>query len=65
VRWTVNAKQIGDFLGIPATGKSYTIPGIDIYRVQDGKMAEHWHVVDLLSMLQQVGAIPSPEDPKA
>jgi hypothetical protein len=28
-------------------------------------MAEHWHVVDLLSMLQQVGAIPSPEDRNA
>jgi steroid delta-isomerase-like uncharacterized protein len=63
VRWTTNAKQIGDFLGIPGTGKSYTIAGIDIYRLQDGKMAEHWHVVDNLSMLQQVGAIPSPEDP--
>lgn len=60
VRWTTNAKQVGDFLGIPATGKSYTIAGIDIHRLQDGKMAEHWHVVDLLSMLQQVGVIPTP-----
>jgi steroid delta-isomerase-like uncharacterized protein len=60
VRWTTNAKQVGDFLGIPATGKSYTIAGIDIHRLQDGKMAEHWHVVDLLSMLQQVGVIPPP-----
>jgi steroid delta-isomerase-like uncharacterized protein len=61
VRWTTNAKHVGDFLGIPATGKSYTIAGIDIYRLQDGKMAEHWHVVDNLSMLQQIGVIPSPE----
>jgi steroid delta-isomerase-like uncharacterized protein len=61
VRWTTNAKQVGDFLGIPATGKSYTIAGIDIYRLQDEKMAEHWHVVDLLSMLQQLGVIPAPE----
>ena len=64
VRWTTKAKQVGDFLGIPATGKSYSIAGIDIYRLQDGKMAEHWHVVDLLSMLQQLGVIPSPEGPR-
>ena len=61
VRWTTKATQVGEFLGIPATGKSYTIPGIDIYRLQDGRMAEHWHVVDMLSMLQQIGVIPSPE----
>lgn len=60
VRWTTNAKHVGDFLGIPSTGKTYSIPGIDIYRLQDGKMAEHWHVVDNLSMLQQIGVIPSP-----
>jgi steroid delta-isomerase-like uncharacterized protein len=61
VRWTTKATQVGEFLGIPATGKSYAIAGIDIYRMQDGKMAEHWHVVDNLSMLQQVGVIPSPQ----
>ena len=61
VRWTTNATQIGEFLGIPATGKSYTIAGIDIHRLKDGKLAEHWHVVDMLSMLQQLGVIPSPE----
>ncbi len=61
VRWTTKATQVGEFLGIPATGKSYTIPGIDIYRLQDDKMAEHWHVVDMLSMLQQLGVIPTPE----
>jgi steroid delta-isomerase-like uncharacterized protein len=60
VRWTTKATQVGDFGGIPATGKSYSIAGIDIHRLDDGKLAEHWHVVDLLSMLQQLGVIPSP-----
>jgi steroid delta-isomerase-like uncharacterized protein len=62
VRWTTKATQVGDFLGIPPTGKGYTIPGIDIYRLEDGKMAEHWHVVDMLSMLQQLGVVPSGEN---
>ena len=33
---------------------------IDIHRLADGRMAEHWHVVDQLSQLQQLGALPSP-----
>jgi steroid delta-isomerase-like uncharacterized protein len=61
VRWTNSGTHVGDFLGIPATNKSFSVAGIDIYRVSDGKLAEHWHVVDQLSMLQQLGLIPTPE----
>jgi predicted ester cyclase len=61
VRWTNSGKHVGDFFGIPPTGKSFSIAGIDIYRLQDGKLAEHWHVVDQLSLLQQLGLIPVPE----
>jgi len=35
--------------------------GIDIYRVKDGKMAEHWNVVDMFGFYQQVGLIPETE----
>jgi hypothetical protein len=34
---------------------------IDIVRVVNGKIAEHWNVVDQLGLLQQLGAIPPPE----
>lgn len=61
VRWTNSGTHVGDFAGIPATGKNFTIAGIDIHRMRDGKMAEHWHVVDQLTMLQQLGIIPAPE----
>lgn len=61
VHWTGSGKHGGEFMGIPPTGKSFTIAGIDIHRVQGGKMAEHWHVVDQLSLLQQLGVIPQPE----
>ena len=61
VRWTNSGTQVGEFFGAPASGKSFTIAGIDIYRLEDGKMAEHWHVVDQLSMLQQLGMLPSNE----
>lgn len=61
VRWTNSGTHVGDFMGAPATGRSFRIAGVDIHRLQDGKMAEHWHVVDQLSMLQQLGLIPSNE----
>jgi hypothetical protein len=43
---------------VPATNKSFTIAGIDIHTVKDGKLVEHRHVVDQLSMMQQLGLIP-------
>ena len=60
VRWTNSGTNVGDFLGMPATGRPFTIAGIDIYRVEDGKLAEHWHVVDMLAQLQQLGYFPAP-----
>jgi predicted ester cyclase len=50
---------VGDFLGMPPTGHSYAIAGIDIYRIEDGQLAEHWHVIDQLAMLQQLGLVPA------
>jgi steroid delta-isomerase-like uncharacterized protein len=61
VRWTHAGTHVGEFAGIPATGKTFEIAGIDIYRVDDdGKLCEHWHVIDQLSMLGQLGLLPEP-----
>lgn len=62
VRWTSRGTHVGAFMGLPATGKPFTFGGIDIHRLQDGKLAEHWHVVDQLSQLQQLGVIPQPAE---
>ena len=61
VRWMNSGTHVGEFLGIPPTNKDFSVAGVDIYRLEDGKLAEHWHVVDQLSMLQQLGLIPTPE----
>jgi len=58
VRWTNRGKHVAPFLGIPPTNKSFTIGGIDIHTLKDGKLAEHHHVVDQLSMMQQLGLVP-------
>ena len=50
----------GEFQGIPATGKSTTVLGIEIFRVRDGQIVEFWHLDDFLSLMQQLGAVPGP-----
>lgn len=51
--------QTGEFMGMPASGKSVDIQLIDIMRFDDaGLVCEHWGVMDMLSMLQQLGAAP-------
>jgi steroid delta-isomerase-like uncharacterized protein len=64
VRLTAQARPTGNFMGIPATGKAYTIPEIHIFRVAGGKVAEHWLQADYLGMMQQLGAMPAPEQVK-
>lgn len=49
----------GDFAGIAPTGRSVEFSGIDIIRVQDGRVAEHWGVTDTLTLMQQIGAVPA------
>jgi steroid delta-isomerase-like uncharacterized protein len=65
VRWIGSGRHVGDFLGIPPTGRSFTIAGIDVHRFRDGRMSEHWHVVDQLALLQQLGLIPQPDGARA
>jgi steroid delta-isomerase-like uncharacterized protein len=49
----------GEFMGMPATGKSVDIQLIDIIRFsEDGLAREHWGLFDAFAMMQQLGAIP-------
>ena len=57
-RTTAVATHTGDFNGIPATGKNVVWTEIHIYRLEDGKIAEMWSEIDLLSLLAQLGALP-------
>jgi steroid delta-isomerase-like uncharacterized protein len=57
-RGTESGTHTAEFLGIPATGKSATWTEIQFFRIQDGKVAEHWVDVDLFSWFTQLGVIP-------
>lgn len=48
------------WMGIPANGRTVSTEWISIYRLADGKVVEHRAVMDILGMLQQLGAIPTP-----
>jgi steroid delta-isomerase-like uncharacterized protein len=54
---TYTGTQKGDWLGIPATHKSYSMAAVDIFRIQDGKLAEHWDVLDTYGLFKQLGVI--------
>jgi predicted ester cyclase len=55
-RVTFRGTHHGDFQGVPATGRSVTFTSIEFNRMADGKIAEHWVELDLLGLLQQLGA---------
>jgi steroid delta-isomerase-like uncharacterized protein len=54
VRLTASARQVGEFMGMPATGRTYEIGEIHIFRIRDGKVAEHWHQFDVPTMMKQL-----------
>jgi steroid delta-isomerase-like uncharacterized protein len=55
-RLTSSATPTGDFMGVPAAGKRYTIGEIHWFRLRDGQLVEHWHQIDGLGMMRQLGA---------
>lgn len=58
-RVKVSGTQNGEFMGMPASSRFVEVQLIDIMRFDDaGLVCEHWGLMDMLSMLQQLGAIP-------
>ena len=58
-RWTLCGTHQGASLGMPPTGKQFTMPGISVVRLAGGKSVEQWVVHDQLGMLQQLGLVPA------
>ena len=59
-RFKSSGHQSGPFMGMPATGKSGSITGIVIFRLENDRIAEAWVNIDALGLLQQLGVIPMP-----
>ena len=62
-RVTYSGTHQGEFVGIPATGRQTQTSGVDFFRMQGGRQAEHWGGPDMFSLLQQLGVMPAPGAP--
>ena len=59
---TYHGTHRGEFLGVAPTGRKIQFETVDVMRVRNGKIAEHWGVANLFSLLQQLGAWPASRD---
>jgi steroid delta-isomerase-like uncharacterized protein len=58
VRLASSATHVGDFMGLSPSGNRYTIGEIHIFRIRDGQIVEHWHQLDAIGLMRQLGAMP-------
>ena len=59
LRWTARGRHTGPLMGMAATGKEVNLRGIDIIRVEGGRIVERWGEFDVFGLLQQLGALPA------
>ncbi len=64
-RWTGRGTHQGELQGIPPTGKRVEVPGSVFYRIVGGKIVEFRGQLDMMGLMQQLGAIPSPQQAEA
>jgi steroid delta-isomerase-like uncharacterized protein len=57
-RWTARGTHLGELFGVPPTGKVMQTSGIHIFRIADGKIAEHWGNSDDLGAMRSLGLLP-------
>jgi steroid delta-isomerase-like uncharacterized protein len=62
-RVTASGTHCGEMMGLAPTGKHVRTSGIEVFRLEGGKLAEHWATFDALGMLQQIGMVPMPTPP--
>ena len=55
-RWVVTGTQQQDFMGIPASGQTFKVDGMNFYRLKDGRVTDIWTQFDGAAMMQQLAA---------
>jgi predicted ester cyclase len=56
--WRMDAKHTGEAMGIPPSNQDVSVRGMEIWRVANGKVVEHWGVVDISDVLEKAGLVP-------
>jgi steroid delta-isomerase-like uncharacterized protein len=57
-RWLLSGTHEGEFMGIAATDRQVETMGMDIVRLVDGEIVEHWGEFDVIGLLRQIGVVP-------
>jgi predicted ester cyclase len=60
IRFTMTGTHVGDFMGVPPTGRKIALTGITILRFEGNTVVERWSSADMLGLLVQLGAAPAP-----
>ena len=58
-RWVVSGSLQQEFMGIPPTGQTIKVEGMNFYRLKDGRVTDVWTQFDGVALMQQLGAIPA------
>ena len=58
-RFTASGTHEAEFMGVPPTGQTVVLRGINIFRIADGRIVEAWARLDELGILRQLGLVPS------
>ena len=58
--FTASGTQQGEIFGVPPSGRTVSLPGINIWRVRDGLIVERWARLDDLGLMRQLGLVPQP-----
>jgi steroid delta-isomerase-like uncharacterized protein len=64
IRITYTGTHTGEFMGQAPTGKKTTMTGVDIYRIENGKLVEYWNVSDVMNFNIKLGLIEYTEQGK-
>ncbi|MEU1041390.1 ester cyclase [Streptomyces sp. NPDC005907] len=59
-QFTATGTQRGEVLGVAPTGRTLSLPGINIFRLRDGRIVERWGRLDELGLLRALGLVPTP-----
>ncbi|MFE9839087.1 ester cyclase [Streptomyces sp. NPDC005551] len=59
-QFTASGTQRGEVLGVAPTGRTLSLPGINIFRLRDGRIVERWGRLDELGLLRALGLVPTP-----
>ncbi len=60
-RWIAQGTHQGELMGVAPTGNQVTATGITIHRIEEDRIVEEWSNWDALGMMQQIGAVSSPQ----